>query len=152
MCRTRALEQAQRSDEHQAKTRSNNIQDNIVDVDRSIAPCSRKVLNDFDADRKGNRDSYHPPEAKTPPDQREQDAEREKEHHVALCVMQAKRSRGRAIGQERRRTGQRSQIGTEVDSHRSLGSQTRIVVGDESSDGKPGEIDDKGQEQDFARE
>jgi hypothetical protein len=38
----------------------------------------------------------------------------------------------------------------EVDSHRSLGSQARIVVGDERSDGKAGEIDDESQKQEFA--
>jgi hypothetical protein len=40
----------------------------------------------------------------------------------------------------------------EVNSHRSLGSQARIVVGDERSNGKAGELDDEGQEQDFAVE
>ena len=40
----------------------------------------------------------------------------------------------------------------EVNSHRSLGSQARIMVGDERSGDKAGEIDDEGQEQDFAVE
>src|SRR5438876_4484549 len=40
----------------------------------------------------------------------------------------------------------------EFDSHRSLGSQARIMVGDERSNGKAGEVDDEGQEQDFAVE
>jgi hypothetical protein len=40
----------------------------------------------------------------------------------------------------------------EVNSHRSLGSQARIMVGEERSTGKAGEIDDEDQEQDFAVE
>src|SRR5437016_9434470 len=40
----------------------------------------------------------------------------------------------------------------EVNSHRSLGSQARIMVGDERSSAKPGEIDDEGEKQDFAVE
>jgi hypothetical protein len=40
----------------------------------------------------------------------------------------------------------------EVNSHRSLGSQARIMVGEERSSGKAGEIDDEGQEQVFAVE
>jgi hypothetical protein len=66
--------------------------------------------------------------------------------------MQAERSRGRTPGQGRGRTDQRCQIGMDVNSHRSLGSQARIVVGDERSSGKAAEIDDEGQEQDFAAE
>jgi hypothetical protein len=40
----------------------------------------------------------------------------------------------------------------EVNSRRSLGNQARAMVGDERSGGKAGEIDDDGQEQDFAVE
>ena len=86
------------------------------------------------------------------PDQRDQDAEREKEHDITPCVMHAKRSRGRTPGQDRGRTGQRCQIGMEVNSHRGLGSRTRIMVGDERNSGKAGKIDDEGEERDFAAE
>lgn len=40
----------------------------------------------------------------------------------------------------------------EVNSPRSLGSQARRMVGEERSSGKAGEIDDEGEEQDFAAE
>ena len=66
--------------------------------------------------------------------------------------MHAERLRGRTPGQGRGRTGQRCQIGLEVNSLRSLGNQARIMVGEERSGGKAGEIDDEGQDQDFAGE
>jgi hypothetical protein len=40
----------------------------------------------------------------------------------------------------------------ELNCHRSLGNQARTMVGDERSGDKAGEIDDEGQEQDFALE
>ena len=66
--------------------------------------------------------------------------------------MHAERLRGRTPGQDRGRTGQRCQIGMEVNSQGSLGSGARIVVGDERSSGKAREIDDEGEEQDFVAE
>jgi len=149
---TGTSEQPQQRHEHQANTRPHNVQDNIVDIHRSIAPCPQKELNHFDADGKGDRDLYQPPEAKTPPDNRDQDAEWEKEHNVTARVMHAERLRGRTHREACRRTCQRCQTWTEVNSHRSRGSQARIVVGDERSNGKAGEIDDEDQEQDFAGE
>ena len=87
-----------------------------------------------------------------PPEQWDQDAEREKEQNIAPCVPHAERSGARTAGQGRGRTGQRCQIEMEVNSSRDTGTQVRTVVRDERSSGKAGEIDDEGQEQDFAAE
>src|SRR5258708_18314339 len=87
-----------------------------------------------------------------PPGKRDQDAEWEKEHNIAPRVPHAERSRRRATRQVRGRTDQRCQTGTQVKSHRSLGTEARTMAGGERSGGKAREINDEGQEQDFAVE
>src|SRR5512132_3788653 len=85
-------------------------------------------------------------------DQRDQDAERKKEHKIAPCVVHTERSRGRTTGQVRGRTGQRCQTGMEFNPPRTLGNQARTSVRGERNSGKAGEVDDEDQEQDLAVE
>jgi hypothetical protein len=85
-----------------------------------------------------------------PPDQREQDAEREKEEKISPCVPHAERLRGRTPGQGRRRTSQRRESRMEFDPPCTRGNQTRASVRSERDNGETGEIEDESQEQDFA--
>jgi hypothetical protein len=150
---TRTSAQPQQKHNSQANARPQNVQDDIVDVCSSIAPpCSREELEELDADRKSSRDPYPTPEVQTPSDQWEQDAEREKEKNITLCVVQAEESVVRTPGQDRGRTGQRCQIGMQLYSHHRLGVHTRRMVRAECGRRKAAEIEDERQEQGFASE
>ena len=93
-----------------------------------------------------------PSAADSLPDQGDQDAEREEEHDIPPGIPHAEGAGARTSGQGCGRTGQRREIGPELDFRRcGFGRQT-ILVAAERDGGKAGQIDDEDQEQGFALE
>src|SRR5437763_4903081 len=96
------LAQPEQGHECQSNTRPRDVEDDIVDVGGAIAPPGdREVLHELDAAGQSERDEYRVAVAKTTPDERKQDAERDEEHEVAPCVPYAEALRARTFGQAR---------------------------------------------------